>query len=79
MWRLFEDFVTGFYEREQPVYRVNPGGRRIQWADPGWKTDADRGRIPVMEADVILESPERRLRVALVDHACASSRVVAHF
>ena len=61
MWRLFEDFVTGFYEREQPVYRVNPGGRRIQWADPGWKTDADRARIPVMEADVILESPGRRI------------------
>ena len=61
MWRLFEDFVTGFYEREQQVYRVNPGGRRIQWVDPGWKTAANRARIPVMEADVILESPDRRI------------------
>ena len=61
MWALFEEFVTGFYQREQRVYRVNPGGRRIQWADPGWKTDADRARIPVMDADVILESPERRI------------------
>ena len=61
MWRLFEDFVTGFYEREQQVYRVNPGGRRIQWADPGWKTDAERAHIPVMDADVILESSERRI------------------
>ena len=26
MWALFEEFVTGFYEREQSVYRVNPGG-----------------------------------------------------
>ena len=34
MWRLFEDFVTGFYDREQQAYRVNPGGRRIAWADP---------------------------------------------
>ena len=32
--RLFEDFVTGFYEREQHLYQVNPGGRRrIDWAD----------------------------------------------
>ncbi len=61
MWALFEEFVTGFYQREQRVYRVNPGGRRIQWADPGWATDADRARIPVMNADVILESPERRI------------------
>ena len=61
MWALFEEFVTGFYQREQRVYRVNPGGRRIQWADPGWATDADRTRIPVMDADVILESTERRI------------------
>ena len=61
MWALFEEFVTGFYQREQRVYRVNPGGRRVQWADPGWKTDADRARIPVMDADVILESTERRI------------------
>ena len=61
MWALFEQFVTGFYQREQRVYRVNPGGRRIQWVDPAWATDADRARIPVMDADVILESPERRI------------------
>ncbi len=29
MWALFEDFVTGFYRREQNQYRVNPNGRRI--------------------------------------------------
>ena len=61
MWRLFEDFVIGFYEREQRVYRVNPGGRRIHWVDASAKDDANRARIPVMEADVILESPERRI------------------
>ena len=61
MWALFEEFVTGFYQREQRVYRVNPGGRRIQWADRSWATDADRARIPVMNADVILESAERRI------------------
>ena len=61
MWALFEEFVTGFYQREQRVYRVNPGGRRVQWADADGATDADRARIPVMDADVILESPERRI------------------
>ncbi len=39
MCALFEKFVIGFYQREQRVYRVNPSGRRVQWADPGW---ADR-------------------------------------
>ncbi len=62
MWRLFEDFVTGFYEREQRVYRVNPGGRRrIDWADAYAEDGANRALTPVMEADVILESPERRI------------------
>ncbi|MYI66972.1 MAG: hypothetical protein F4107_13710 [Gemmatimonadetes bacterium] len=62
MWRLFEDFVTGFYEREQRLYRVNPGGRRrIDWADARATDAANRARIPVMEADVILESPDRRI------------------
>ena len=62
MWRLFEDFVTGFYEREQRVYEVNPGGRRrIDWADVHADDAANRVLIPVMEADVILESPDRRI------------------
>ena len=61
MWALFEEFVTGFYEREQSVYRVNQGGRRVEWADKSWATEEDRTRIPVMEADVILDSPERRI------------------
>ena len=61
MWALFEEFVTGFYEREQHAYRVNPGGRRIAWTDAGAETHTDRSRIPVMEADVILESPGRRI------------------
>ena len=43
------------------VREANRGGRRVQWADKGWATDADRSRIPVMTADVILESHRRRL------------------
>ena len=61
MWALFEEFATEFYEREQEQYGVNPGGPRIGWADRCWETEADRARIPVMEADVILESPDRRI------------------
>ncbi len=61
MWALFEEFVTGFYKREQRVYSVNRDGRRINWADADAETDADWSRIPVMEADVILESPGRRI------------------
>ncbi len=61
MWALFEDFVTGFYRREQHRYRVNPNGRRIAWTGTGFRSDLDRARIPVMEADVILESSSRRI------------------
>ena len=44
------------------LYRVNPGGRRrIDWADAHAEDAANRARIPVMEADVILKSPERRI------------------
>ena len=44
------------------LYRVNPGGRRrIDWADAYTEDAANRARIPVMEADVILESPDRRI------------------
>ena len=58
MWKLFEDFVTGFYDREQQVYRVNPGGRRrITWADAHAEDTANRARIPVMEADVSSNHP----------------------
>ena len=44
------------------MYRVNPGNRRrIDWADSHAEDDASRARIPVMYADVILDSPERRI------------------
>lgn len=74
MWRLFEDFVTGFYQREQRVYRVNAKGRRITWADQGWATADDRARVPVMEADVILESPDRRIILDTKYYADALAR-----
>ena len=62
MWAVFEDFVAGFYEREQRVYRVNPEGRRrVDWADAYAEDAASWTRIPVMTADVILESPQRRI------------------
>lgn len=60
MWRLFEDFVRGFYKHEQSMYLVRPS-RRIRWADMDGATDEDRARVPVMNADLILESPGRRI------------------
>ena len=61
MWALFEQFVTGFYRREQGVYRVNPEGRRVAWSESDGVTDEDKARIPIMEADVILDSRDRRI------------------
>ena len=74
MWALFEEFVTGFYEREQSVFQVNRGSRRAEWADKGWTTDEDRARIPVMEADVILKLPEHRI---ILGHKVLHGRAVA--
>ncbi len=59
MEKLFETFATEFYRRELVDYRVNPGGRRILWDDDG-TSGSQRSMIPRMEADVILEAPERR-------------------
>ena len=61
MWALFEEFVTGFYRREQSSFHVNRGGRRIDWWEPGAVTDDDRNKIPIMEADLLLDGPERRI------------------
>ena len=60
MWKLFEDFVTEFYRREQREFRVNPGGRRIRWDDDG-TADHHRMKIPQMEGDVLLDSTARRI------------------
>ena len=46
---------------DRTVRVFDPGGRRIAWADLHAEDAANRARIPVMEADVILESPKRRI------------------
>lgn len=61
MWKLFEDFVTGFYRKEQRRFKVNPDGRAIKWKPSPEGREADRARIPKMEADLILESGDRRI------------------
>ena len=60
MEKLYESFIVEFYRHEQKRYRVNPGGRTISWADEG-TPEHQRSRIPRMEADVILEAPDRRI------------------
>jgi len=61
MWAVFEDFVKEFYIREQSHYSVNKSGRRIAWFDADGVTDLDRSKIPRMEADVLLDSIDRRI------------------
>lgn len=62
MYRLFEDFVIAFFDREQDDFRVNDEGRGISFIDAGTREDQRRW-IPAMEADVILESNDRRVIV----------------
>ena len=60
MDRLYENFIIGFYRREQDRYRVNHPGRTIAWADEG-TPDQYSSMLPRMEADIILEAPDRRI------------------
>lgn len=61
MFALFEDFVRGFYEREQSEFSVNGTSRRIPWSDSHGESDADTDYIPRMEADVLLDGEDRRI------------------
>ena len=61
MNKLFENFIIGFYTREQKRYSVNREGKKISWINPAGATDADFGKIPGMFADVLLDSGERRI------------------
>ena len=60
MHDLYEQFIVGFYRREQDVYTVNRYGASICWDDHG-TDEHQRQHIPRMIADVILESPDRRI------------------
>ena len=60
MWELFEDFVIGFCQVESD-FMVNPRGRGIRWSGTRPEKDDEGSSIPRMEADLILESPVRRI------------------
>ncbi len=60
MWRLFEDFAAGFYLREQRTLEVRRQSP-IQFRGTEGTTEADRTRIPRMQADLVLKSPNRRI------------------
>lgn len=60
MEKLYEDFIIQFYRREQRRFRVNHSGRTIDWEDQG-TPDHQRSKLPRMQADVILEAPDRRI------------------
>ena len=63
MWRLFEDFVIGFYRRERRDFTLR--GRRISWSGTQGTTETNRALVPGMQADVILESKSPQRRVIL--------------
>ena len=63
MWRLFEDFVIGFYRRERRDFTVK--GRSISWSGTEGTTEPNRVLVPDMQADVILESKSGQRRVIL--------------
>ena len=60
MNKVFEDFAIEFYRREQREFGVNNPSRAIEWATEGTRDD-QRRMIPKMEADIILESENRRI------------------
>ncbi len=60
MWRLFEDFCRSFFSAEQKTFAVLPG-RRIPWYELTGRTPDDETYMPVMEADILLESEHRRI------------------
>lgn len=60
MEKLYEEFIIEFYRSEQNRYKVNSPSRRICWNDEG-TSETFLSFIPRMEADVILESPDRRI------------------
>lgn len=63
MWRLFEDFVIGFYRRERRDFTVR--GRRISWSGTEGTTETNLVLVPGMQADVILTSKSRQRRIIL--------------
>ncbi len=61
MWALFERFATGFYRKEQNRFGVNAEGRGISWQPEPEGRETDLAKVPKMEADLILESSDRRI------------------
>ena len=75
--KSIEDFATGFNEREQNGFEVNPARRRrIDWVEVDAVTYADPRMIPAMEADVILKSRDRRILLDAKYYTSALSRRV---
>lgn len=60
MEKLYEEFIIAFYRREQEHFQVNHSGRRIEWVIDGTASQ-NTTFVPKMEADVILEAPDRRI------------------
>ncbi len=59
-WKLFENFATEFYEREQAHYAVTGQGK-IDWHGARAPVDDDLDHLPWMWADVLLDAADRRI------------------
>ncbi len=70
MGRLFEDFVAAFWAAEQDRFHVSK--RQVPWSVEA--SEADRALLPVMEGDVLLTAPGRRVLVEckFASHTLAS-------
>ena len=60
MWRIFEQFVGRFYEREQRAYRVR-AQTHLKWWGLRAVGPSSEGRVPQMMPDLLLEGGDRRI------------------
>jgi 5-methylcytosine-specific restriction enzyme subunit McrC len=61
MWRIFQDFVFNFLEKEQSTYKVE--SKRLSWAVEPIQPERqeDLKSLPVMRTDISLSSSQRIL------------------
>jgi 5-methylcytosine-specific restriction enzyme subunit McrC len=57
MWRVFQDFVRNFYDKEQTVLKV--GAPHVKWDIPQHENESRL--LPTMQTDVSLESASRHI------------------
>lgn len=72
LYSIFEKFVAAFYEHHLPDWQPRPQ-QRLRW--PAEETDT---RLPTMQPDLTLHSPETNKRIVLDTKFTASSLTTGH-